>query len=72
MCTAIFNVNRVTFIAGHLQKMTKENIVKHGFEYTKTCPRLKIVIKALLLWLGNMTRSYMQYIKSLSAILYKK
>ena len=31
MCTAIFNVNMVTFIAGHLQKMTKENIVKHGF-----------------------------------------
>ena len=42
-----------------------------GFEYPKTCPRLKIVIKALLLWLGNMTHSYMQSIKSLSAILYK-
>ena len=39
-----------------------------GFEYPKPCPRLKIVTKFLFLWLGNMAHSYMQSIKSLSAI----
>ena len=34
-------------------------------------PKTEIVIKALLLWLRNMTHSYMQSIKSLFAFLYK-
>ena len=29
--TAIFNVSRITLITGHLQKLAKENLVKHGF-----------------------------------------
>ena len=35
MCTAIFNVSRVTLIKGHLQKNDRENIVKHGFRIPK-------------------------------------
>ena len=26
-----FNVSRVTLTTGHFQKITKENVVKHGF-----------------------------------------
>ena len=31
MCTAIFNVSRVTLITGHLQKNDRRKHSKHGF-----------------------------------------
>ena len=71
MCTAIFNGSRVTLITGHLQKMTKENIVKHGFQIPLDMPQNEYSNQVSLPVAGEHGYSYMQSIMSLSAILYK-
>ena len=53
LCTTYFNVCRVALITGHLQKITKENLVQHMFLRSKDMSLTENSNQGFLTGIGN-------------------